>query len=246
MRLTAIESVGSRRRAKSKSSRPGSRRAASHSTSPPAPTAICGSPRRPTESAGSRPTGQVTEFCHGNHGGQPTLRNVAGPDGNIWFTEPLGPNGFGAIARITPAGVVTEFRTGLTRNSEPFEITVGPDHNLWFTELLGGVGRITTAASSPNSRRGSRRTSSPTGSRRDRTGTSGSPNSAARSAGSPPRARSPNSRRASRQAAGRTGSRPVPRQPLVHGIQREPDWLHQHRGPNHRVLRRHYSGQPPL
>ncbi len=66
---------------------------------------------------------------------------VAGPDGNLWFTETT----TGKIGRITPTGVVTEFSNGITANSRPFGITVGPDGNLWFTELTGRIGRITPA-----------------------------------------------------------------------------------------------------
>jgi streptogramin lyase len=77
---------------------------------------------------------------------------VAGPDGNIWFTEqadilpPLPFSVPGKIARMTPAGVLTgEFPTP-SKSSEPFGITVGPDKNLWFTEFRAGkVGRITTS-----------------------------------------------------------------------------------------------------
>jgi streptogramin lyase len=72
---------------------------------------------------------------------------VAGPDGNLWFTERRGNN----IGRITPAGVITEFPVP-TANSEPTRITAGPDGNLWFSEgarpgngQLDHIGRITTA-----------------------------------------------------------------------------------------------------
>jgi streptogramin lyase len=63
---------------------------------------------------------------------------VAGPDGNLWFTEQNG-----GIGRITPVGQVTEFHTGISPDSEPLEITAGPDGNLWFTEESGAIGRIT-------------------------------------------------------------------------------------------------------
>ena len=66
---------------------------------------------------------------------------IAGPDGNLWFTEYRGSR----IARITPAGVVTEFNLPMP-GRQPSHITAGPDGNLWFTEgQPGGIGRITTA-----------------------------------------------------------------------------------------------------
>ena len=63
-------------------------------------------------------------------GAQPTSI-VAGPDGNLWFTE---FNGGNRIGRITTAGVITEFSTGITAGALPYGITAGPDGNLWFTE----------------------------------------------------------------------------------------------------------------
>ncbi len=96
-------------------------------------------------------------------------RIVAGPDGNLWFTEQgaVGANGAfkpthpapGKIGRITPTGRITEFTTP-TPFSNPAGITIGPDGNLWFTEYSyevrdmpgvqhGGnkIGRITTSGS---------------------------------------------------------------------------------------------------
>ena len=55
----------------------------------------------------------------------------AGPDGNLWFTEPAPLNSL--IGRITTDGRVTEFpRPGPISDGEAF----GPDGNLWFTEGL--------------------------------------------------------------------------------------------------------------
>jgi streptogramin lyase len=50
---------------------------------------------------------------------------TGGPDGNLWFTDPVA----GEVGRITPAGQVTEF-------TPPFggagnAITAGPDGNVW-------------------------------------------------------------------------------------------------------------------
>ena len=66
---------------------------------------------------------------------------VAGPDGNLWFTELNGNK----IGRITPAGAITEFPLP-TPDSNPVVITPGPDGNLWFAEINAGkVARITTS-----------------------------------------------------------------------------------------------------
>ncbi len=67
---------------------------------------------------------------------------VAGPDGNLWFTEYDGNR----VGRLVPGGGVTEFSAGITAGSGPFGITAGPDGNLWFTEQIGNrIGRITPA-----------------------------------------------------------------------------------------------------
>lgn len=64
---------------------------------------------------------------------------VAGPDGNLWFTE----TGLGRIGRISTAGVMRHFhiRTPADR-SRPTCIAAGRDGALWFTESFG-IGRIT-------------------------------------------------------------------------------------------------------
>ena len=63
---------------------------------------------------------------------------VAGPDGNLWFTESTRSQ----IGQITPNGVVTEFPTS---RSAATAITVGSDHNLWFTQgFSASIGRMTT------------------------------------------------------------------------------------------------------
>ena len=67
---------------------------------------------------------------------------VAGPDGNLWFTESTG----GRIGRITTAGAVSEFSTGPGSDSSPEGIAKGPDGNLWFADQSGNrIGRTTTA-----------------------------------------------------------------------------------------------------
>src|SRR5262249_6074163 len=68
---------------------------------------------------------------------------TAGPDGNVWFTDPVAR----AVGRITPAGKVMEFPTpGISAGA----ITAGPDGNLWFVDSAltfagsPAVGRITS------------------------------------------------------------------------------------------------------
>src|SRR5947199_342071 len=73
---------------------------------------------------------------------------LAGPDGNLWFTEFGNNNKNNRIARITTAGTISEFPLP-TPHFYPFGITVGPDRNLWFIEAgLNNknyrIGRITT------------------------------------------------------------------------------------------------------
>jgi hypothetical protein len=53
----------------------------------------------------------------------------AGPDGNLWFTEPDANE----IGRITPAGQITLFNVP-TSGSQPTGIVAGPNGNIWFTE----------------------------------------------------------------------------------------------------------------
>jgi len=63
---------------------------------------------------------------------------VAGPDGNLWFTEADA----GKIGRITPDGTVAEFPLP-SAAAEPWRIAAGPDGALWFTEMAGNrIGRI--------------------------------------------------------------------------------------------------------
>lgn len=59
---------------------------------------------------------------------------VAGPDGNMWFTEPKGDK----IGRITPAGTITEFPLP-EPDAGPYSIAVGPDGNLWFPMMYRKV-----------------------------------------------------------------------------------------------------------
>jgi uncharacterized protein (TIGR03437 family) len=62
---------------------------------------------------------------------------VAGPDGNLWFTESRESK----IGRITPSGLVTEYPL-LDPLSGAQWITAGPDGNVWFIVTFPGNYRI--------------------------------------------------------------------------------------------------------
>jgi virginiamycin B lyase len=68
---------------------------------------------------------------------------VAGPDGNLWYTD----NAIPQIARMTPAGRVTVYPVPMTGVATS-GITVGPDGALWFTVTdfgYSGIGSTPTA-----------------------------------------------------------------------------------------------------
>jgi len=73
-------------------------------------------------------SGGVTTFNVGTTNGAPASIS-AGPDGNLWFTEPNA----NVIGRITPAGQTTLLNVP-TPGSQPTGITAGPNGNIWFTE----------------------------------------------------------------------------------------------------------------
>jgi virginiamycin B lyase len=82
-------------------------------------------------------TGSVTTFSVGTTSPIPGPI-IAGPDGNLWFTEPYANQ----IGQITPAGQITLFSPP-TPGSLPTGITVGPNGNLWFTEAASrNIGEI--------------------------------------------------------------------------------------------------------
>jgi streptogramin lyase len=67
---------------------------------------------------------------------------VAGPDGNLWFTEST-PSAIGMINPTTHA--ISEFSVGLNPGSRPgASIVVGPDGALWFMDggTTQAIGRI--------------------------------------------------------------------------------------------------------
>ena len=80
----------------------------------------------------------ITEFKLSDPASSPASI-VAGPDGNLWFTEDLGSK----VGKITPQGQITEFPlTG--RYPTPMAITVGSDGNLWFLNY-DRIGKMTTS-----------------------------------------------------------------------------------------------------
>ena len=96
--LTATGSGGLPRSASSPSSAPASPPARSPSASRPAPMATCGSRKLVGNRIGRiTPLGVVTEFSAGITAGAGPLGITAGPDGNLWFTEPNG-NRIGRIS----------------------------------------------------------------------------------------------------------------------------------------------------
>jgi virginiamycin B lyase len=97
------------------------------------------------------PTGTVGEYQIPSPNSQPNDL-VAGPDGNLWFTENTLHGG--VIGRITPGGAITTFALSEVHehDSETFGIAAGRDDALWFTDQLRGpepwisrIGRITPA-----------------------------------------------------------------------------------------------------
>jgi virginiamycin B lyase len=76
--------------------------------------------------AGAAPLGQITEFTAP---GSNPAQVVAGPDGNLWFSDRNG-----AVGRITTGGTVTRFTSGLNPGSAVSSIAMGPDGNMWFSD----------------------------------------------------------------------------------------------------------------
>ena len=70
--------------------------------------------------------GGMTEYGGLTPGSAPASI-AAGPDDNLWFTEP----GSNKIGRVTTAGSFTEYAIP-TKGSGAAGIVAGPDGNLWF------------------------------------------------------------------------------------------------------------------
>jgi streptogramin lyase len=67
---------------------------------------------------------------------------TAGPDGNIWFTEPFPPQ----VLRVTPAGRVTTFPLPVADGASAGQITAGADGNLWVSAGTS-IARVTPSGS---------------------------------------------------------------------------------------------------
>src|SRR6202012_2406117 len=89
---------------------------------------LTGAPGPAAATLSATPSGTITEY-----GGllSAPFDITAGPDGNLWFTEPS----TGKIGKSTTAGAITEYGGSL---SFPQKIVTGPDGNLWFTEAGNG------------------------------------------------------------------------------------------------------------
>jgi len=70
----------------------------------------------------------ITEYSGGLSEEAAPRGIVAGPEGNLWFTQSAGTF---AIDRVTPGGVITSYPT--KGSSAPLDITQGPDGKLWYT-----------------------------------------------------------------------------------------------------------------
>jgi streptogramin lyase len=89
-------------------------------------------------------TGSVTTFGVGTFS-QSFSAITAGPDGNLWFTEPDSNE----IGRITPAGQITLYPVP-TAGSQPTGIAAGSNGNIWFTEAASRhIGEIVVNGTPP-------------------------------------------------------------------------------------------------
>lgn len=94
----------------------------------------------PSEVGRIAPNGKMTLFPLPGNESVEFGGIIAGPDGNIWFTEGSNP---AKIGRITPNGAITEFNLP-DPSTRLGSITAGRDGNLWFTEEFSAkIGRIT-------------------------------------------------------------------------------------------------------
>ncbi len=83
-------------------------------------------------------TGTITEYPlqagNGNYGTASVPNDiVAGPDGNMWFTD--NSQASPGIGKVTIAThTITMYTKGLQRTPQPYGLTSGPDGNIWFTD----------------------------------------------------------------------------------------------------------------
>lgn len=92
-------------------------------------------------------TGVVSTFQRSVCTPTDNLDMAAGPDGNLWFSDP----GLNRIGKITTGGQITEYPLP-GASSEPWRITAGPEEDgipepaVWFTERAAvQLGRMTVA-----------------------------------------------------------------------------------------------------
>ncbi len=71
---------------------------------------------------------------------------MAGPDGNIWFTEAVGSFFYTyKIGVFSPKSDTVIAQYAIPGNDSAGAIVVGPDKDLWFADSSGKIGTITTA-----------------------------------------------------------------------------------------------------
>ena len=85
------------------------------------------------------PTGVVTEFPAGFSGSSGSYGITTGPDGHIWFCDPVRKR-IGSIR--LDGSFLTYFTAGIS--GSPVSIVAGPDNQLYFGEAEGRIGRIST------------------------------------------------------------------------------------------------------
>ena len=76
--------------------------------------------------AGAAPLGQITEFAAP---GTDPAQVVAGPDGNLYFSDRTG-----SVGQVTTGGTVARNTTGLNPGSAVRSIAMGTDGNMWFSD----------------------------------------------------------------------------------------------------------------
>jgi hypothetical protein len=89
-------------------------------------------------------THAISEYSAGlNHGSVPQQGIVAGPDGNIWFTDRGTTRAIGMIDPTTH--MISEFTSGLNAGAGlNAGLAVGPDGNLWFADNSASTPAIGT------------------------------------------------------------------------------------------------------